>query len=170
VGGPSVSLSHSGDIVVCAVAESAVGVDVEVASPRDIEAVAERYFTPAENRWLAGADPQRFRMLWVLKEAYLKALGVGISGGLESLECRIEPPDIVARTGDGSPLPALRLLGCDEAHVGVALLDAPGPLEVVLHEFFAAADMRSSLRSVAATSAAPVIASEHPRSASRDPR
>ena len=137
VGGPPVSVSHSGDIVVCAIAELPVGIDVEVAAPRDIEAVAERFFTQAENRWLVGADPQRFRMLWVLKEAYLKASGVGIGGGLDSLECRIEPPAIVARTVDGSAPPALRLLACDEAHVGVALLGGAGPMEIELHEFYA---------------------------------
>jgi 4'-phosphopantetheinyl transferase len=150
-GGPEVSLSHSGDIVVCAVASVAVGIDVEVAPPRDIEAVAERYFTEAENRWLEGADPQRFRMLWVLKEAYLKALGIGLAGGLGSLECRIEPPTIAARCADGSAPPQLRLFSCNEAYVGLAALDAQRPFNVVLREFPAAAAMRNPLRALAST-------------------
>ena len=49
-------------------------------------------------------------MLWVLKEAYLKALGSGLAGGLSSLECRIEPPAVVARTADGAAVPQLALL------------------------------------------------------------
>jgi 4'-phosphopantetheinyl transferase len=149
-GGPHVSLSHSGDLVVCAVAPVAVGIDVEVAAPRDIQAVAERYFTAAENRWLAGADPQRFRMLWVLKEAYLKALGTGLAGGLDSLECRIEPPVILART-EGAEPPQLRLFGCSEAYVGVAVLEPRRPFEVALREFPPAAAARHSLRAIAST-------------------
>ncbi len=148
VGGPPISVSHSGDLVVCAIADAAVGVDVEVGSPRDLAAVAERYLTAAENAWLAGGDPQRFRMLWVLKEAYLKALGVGLSGGLASLECLIAPPGIVARTFDGSAPPSLHLLGSDEAHVGVAAVGAPGPIELVLHAFPGRA---APLRTIAAT-------------------
>jgi phosphopantetheinyl transferase len=53
--------------------------------------MAQRYFTPAEARWLAGDPEPRVRMLWVLKEAYLKALGVGLAERLSSLECRVEP-------------------------------------------------------------------------------
>ena len=151
IGGPQISLSHSGNIVVCAVARFAVGIDVEVAPPRDIQAVAERYFTKAENRWLEGADPQRFRMLWVLKEAYLKALGTGLAGGLDSLDCQIEPPVIVARSADGSAPPRLRLFTCDDAYVGVAVLEAQGPLDVALHQFPAEAALGNPLRAIAST-------------------
>lgn len=151
VGGPHVSLSHSGDILVCAVAPVTVGIDVEVAPPRDIQAVAERYFTAAENRWLEGADPQRFRMLWVLKEAYLKALGTGLAGGLDSLECRIDPPTIVARSADGSTPPRLRLFSCEDAFVGLAVLETRGPFDVALQEFPTAAAGRNPLRAIAST-------------------
>jgi 4'-phosphopantetheinyl transferase len=128
--GPALSVSHSGEIVVCALADgAAVGVDVETGTPRELAAVAARYFTPAEARWLA-ADPEpRFRMLWVLKEAYLKALGVGLAGGLHSLECRIEPPSIVARATGGAAAPQLALLQGNGCSVGVASL-APAPLEL----------------------------------------
>ena len=98
VGGPHVSVSHSGSLVVCAVADIAVGVDVETRPPRDVEGVAERYFTAAEASWVAAHPAERFPMLWVLKEAYLKALGVGLAGGLDSLECRLDPPVVVAGT------------------------------------------------------------------------
>ena len=126
VGGPKISLAHSGNVVVCAVTErDAVGVDVETRGPRTaIAGIAERYFTPAEAEWVAADPDARFRMLWVLKEAYLKALGVGLKGGLASLECRIEPPRIVARAADGAA-PRLALWSGRDCHVGVAVTDAP---------------------------------------------
>jgi phosphopantetheinyl transferase len=60
----------------------------------------------------------------VLKEAYLKALGVGLAGGLSSLECRIEPPAVVARTAEGIAAPQLALLQGQGCCVGVASLAA----------------------------------------------
>ena len=148
--GPAVSVSHSGNIVVCALADvGAVGVDVETGTPRALITVAERYFTADEARWVAADPVPRFRMLWVLKEAYLKALGVGLAGGLRSLECRIEPPTVAARTADGSATPQLALLQSNGCCIGVASLvttridvrtqhaafgggaDSVGPLEMV---------------------------------------
>jgi 4'-phosphopantetheinyl transferase len=133
VDGPAVSVSHSGDFIVCALADvQAVGVDVETGTPRQLGPVAERYFTPAEARWVA-ADPEpRFRMLWVLKEAYLKCSGLGLAGGLSSLECDIEPPAIVARLAAGTAAPQLALLQSRGCHLGVAAI-AAAPLEIVVH-------------------------------------
>jgi phosphopantetheinyl transferase len=122
VDGPAVSVSHSGELVCCAVAErGSVGVDVETGQRRTpVTAIAERYFTAEEARWLA-ADPElRFRMLWVLKEAYLKALGVGLKGGIGTLECRIEPPAIVAQVAHGAAAPQLKLWAGNACHLGVA--------------------------------------------------
>jgi 4'-phosphopantetheinyl transferase len=131
VDGPAISVSHSGAIVVCALADCpAIGVDVETGTPRQLAAVAERYFTREEARWL-DADPEpRFRMLWVLKEAYLKCVGLGLAGGLSSLECGIEPPAIVARLADGTAAPQLALLHGPGWHVGVAAF-AAARLEIV---------------------------------------
>jgi phosphopantetheinyl transferase len=151
-GGPHVSISHSGELVVCAVGDAPVGVDVETRPPRDVEAVAERYFTAAEARWIATDPSSRFPMLWVLKEAYLKALGIGLSGGLDSLECRLEPPAIVARTAAGAA-PQLALLGADGAFVGVAAAAERGPIALRIHGFpaAAAAGAHAALTLIAAT-------------------
>ena len=122
VDGPAISVSHSGELVVCAVAEQgSVGIDVETGRRHTpFAAIAERYFTAAEARWLA-ADPEgRFRMLWVLKEAYLKVLGVGLAGGIDSLECRIDPPAIVAQVARGGDAPHLALWAGQACCLGVA--------------------------------------------------
>ena len=59
IAGLEISVSHSGDIAVCAVATEAggaIGVDVETTQPTEGAPIAQRYFTPAEARWV-GADP-----------------------------------------------------------------------------------------------------------------
>jgi len=127
VAGPAISLSHSGEIVMCAVASGgAIGVDVETRKPRTpAGTIAAQYFSPLEAAWVEGDPDRRFQMLWVLKEAYLKALGVGLAGGLGSLECRIEPPSIEARVAAGAAAPNLGLYSGRGCYFGVAWLGAP---------------------------------------------
>lgn len=82
------NLSHTeGMVVVGAAAGLELGVDVE-AIDRSVDlAVADRYFFGAEARWLAGLEPSRrpegFLRLWTLKEAYIKATGLGMSQPLD---------------------------------------------------------------------------------------
>jgi phosphopantetheinyl transferase len=127
VAGPAISLSHSGEIVVCAVASGgSIGVDVETRRPRTpAKALAAQYFSPFEAAWVEADPDRRFRMLWVLKEAYLKALGVGLAGGLGALECRIEPPSIEARVASGAAPPNLGLYSGRDCYLGVAWLGEP---------------------------------------------
>ena len=82
------NVSHSGDLILLAISsERAVGVDVE--RKRDVqrvEAMLRRWLSTEEQAAYAslhgaGASPsEAFLRLWSLKEARLKALGVGISG------------------------------------------------------------------------------------------
>jgi 4'-phosphopantetheinyl transferase len=88
------NLSHAGGLVACAVALARdVGVDVEDATRRaDIDAIARRYFSPSERSDLArpGSGRDRFFELWTLKEAYLKARGIGIAAGLEKISFALD--------------------------------------------------------------------------------
>jgi len=65
--------------------DKAVGVDLEARSRRsDFAAIAARRFTPAEQDFIADPDgkainPDRFLAIWTRKEAYGKAIGVGIN-------------------------------------------------------------------------------------------
>src|SRR5678816_4274419 len=77
------NLSHSAGVVVCALSrDRAVGVDVEDLTRRAPDpAIVTRYCSPAEAEDVcAQADGWRDRFLtyWTLKEAYLKARGLGI--------------------------------------------------------------------------------------------
>ena len=85
------NLSHSGTWATLAVANDInVGIDVEQGNnARDLMGIATNYYHPAEFRMLGDlppeAQPKQFYRLWTLKEALLKAAGVGISAGLENL-------------------------------------------------------------------------------------
>lgn len=129
VAGPAISLSHSGEILVCGVVSGGpIGVDVETRKPRTPAlALAAQYFSPSEAAWVEADPDRRFQMLWVLKEAYLKALGVGLAGGLGSLECHIAPPSIEARVAGGAASPNLGLFEGRGCYVGVAWLGEPRP-------------------------------------------
>jgi len=120
VDGPPFSVSHSGRLVVCALApRGRIGVDVELPRrQRDVGSIAARYFSPDESRWV-GTEPRRFFMLWVLKEAYLKALGVGLSGGLDTLRCGIEGTRIDA-VALGGETPALALYELADGFLALA--------------------------------------------------
>jgi phosphopantetheinyl transferase len=125
LGGPPVSVSHSGHFAVCAIARAGrVGVDIQFPVPRRrTSAIAEQYFSPDETEWQAQEAPGRFYMLWVLKEAYLKAAGLGIAGGLDLLRCRIAPPGIEAQVARDAAAAHLALYTVDDAFLAVATLD-----------------------------------------------
>lgn len=91
----SFNIAHSGGLVVCALArEAEVGVDVEdrhrASLDRDLVA---RYCSPAEaadiDRHGDEGWRDRFLEYWTLKEAYLKARGLGIAVHLADLSFTI---------------------------------------------------------------------------------
>ena len=75
--GQPFNLSHSGEYAVLAVSDLPVGVDIERCSLRHVR-VAESVFTQAELQWMNEAPEERFTLLWTLKEAVSKALGLGL--------------------------------------------------------------------------------------------
>lgn len=78
----SLSLSHSGDWLVCAVANVPVGIDVEMPRrQRDLHALAQFAFAPEEAERLLQLPEHeraaRFHEVWTLKEARGKRTGEG---------------------------------------------------------------------------------------------
>jgi 4'-phosphopantetheinyl transferase len=92
----SFNLSHTPGLVACVVADSmCVGIDVQQASRAiDVEPIAARYFSQEEAALLSRADDHsrvpRFLELWTLREAFLKAAGLGLSGPLNSISFSLE--------------------------------------------------------------------------------
>lgn len=84
--GPSFSLSHSGDLALFAVGwHRSIGVDLEQVRPiPEAGRIAAKWFGPRDGATFRAAEPcQRddaFLRRWTCREAYLKALGLGITG------------------------------------------------------------------------------------------
>ena len=85
------SLSHSGSWAVCALSAQPVGVDVEL--PRCSIAVARRHFHPEELAQATDADA--LCRLWTAKEAFVKALGRGLTIPLNSFRVQLEPLTLI---------------------------------------------------------------------------
>jgi 4'-phosphopantetheinyl transferase len=98
----SFNLSHSQDVALFAIAQSfRIGVDVEFVRPEiDHIEIATGYFSRSENDSLRLLEPQdrcqAFFNCWTRKEAYVKALGEGLSAPLERFDVT-HAPGIPAR-------------------------------------------------------------------------
>src|SRR5215217_8074761 len=86
------NLSHSGEIVLYAIScNQELGIDVEqVRAHTDVMAIAKRFFTPGEiGRMEKGNEKNRtelFFRYWTRKEAFVKAVGKGVSFPMERLD------------------------------------------------------------------------------------
>ena len=92
------NLAHSDALAVCAVGEGCgeIGVDIERVRPiADAGSVSRAFLSPVELAQLAALpEPARLRAFyeaWTRKEAFLKALGCGLSRRLEDLEVSFGP-------------------------------------------------------------------------------
>jgi 4'-phosphopantetheinyl transferase len=90
------NLSHSGDLAVYAFSDYAIGVDVEAVAPdRDLDALAARCFSRVENETYEAlapaARPLAFFNCWTRKEAFVKAVGDGLSMSLDAFDVTLAP-------------------------------------------------------------------------------
>lgn len=79
------SLSHSGEYAAAAVADTEVGLDIQMLSHGD-KRLIKRFFAPDEQEHIlrSGSPDAAFTELWCKKESYVKALGMGLGIGLAS--------------------------------------------------------------------------------------
>lgn len=88
--------SHSDNVAICSFSDNEIGCDIQhIEKAR--ENVAKRFFTPQEYSYIfdntkkdKNTIDERFARIWAIKEAYLKLLGTGLSGGLASFDVFIE--------------------------------------------------------------------------------
>lgn len=129
------NLSHSHSIGMIAVNHGAeVGVDVELArTVSDAMALAATCFTSGEIRMLqatpAAARDRAFLIGWTRKEAAIKALGLGMSADLQSLEVGLETAERKVQCVAGSRMRALQVFSIPlgEGVLGALALDAARP-------------------------------------------
>ncbi len=119
---PSCSLrfnaSNSGSLAAFAFTTGCeIGVDVEQHRPlTDFENIADRFFSPEETAELLNLSPNEktagFFNCWTRKEAFIKAMGGGLSIPLDSFRVTLQP---------GAPARMVSLEGSEEAARGWTL-------------------------------------------------
>jgi 4'-phosphopantetheinyl transferase len=87
------NLSNSGDLALCGVTyEKEIGIDVEylLRELKDAEAIAKRFFSAKESAEFLSLLPEErqlaFFRCWTRKEAYIKAIGDGLTYSLSNFD------------------------------------------------------------------------------------
>lgn len=131
----SFNIAHTnGRILIALSGSGEVGVDVEKTTRKvRAAALAERYFSDTEAAQLLALpralQRQRFLDLWTLKEAYIKACGMGLAIALRSfsftlVDAQIDIAFAPQRQDDAARWQFWQLLGSEEYLVSLALADA----------------------------------------------
>jgi len=131
-GGPEFNLSHSGDVALFALhPRTPLGVDVErLRVIADLEQIATRFFAPAETADLLALDPAErgsaFLRCWTRKEAFVKALGDGLSIPLSDFTVSLGPSEpAVLRELRGAPASGWALHSFEPEAECIAAVAAP---------------------------------------------
>ena len=129
--GPRFNVSHSGGLALLAfAAEHEVGVDVEQERPvPEMDSIRERNFSARENAEL-GVLPEAergraFFRCWTRKEAFIKAIGDGLSYPLDAFDVTVapgEPARLLRVGGDPDAARRFHLEGLEPAHGFAAAL------------------------------------------------
>jgi 4'-phosphopantetheinyl transferase len=129
------NLSHSGAFAAYAFAvECTVGLDVEEVRPmHDAESIVRRFFSPEEcQEWLdipASERDEAFFRCWTRKEAYIKAIGDGLSMPLNSFSVSVQSgkaESLVRSAGESYTTWLLHSLQPAEGYVGALAVPAAG--------------------------------------------
>ncbi len=84
------NLSHKNQYIFYGFSRRNIGVDLElIDTNKTLLPIAKRFFTEEEYQYLksltSGTQNEIFYQFWTKKEAYLKAIGEGLSGGLDTI-------------------------------------------------------------------------------------
>lgn len=84
------SISHSGNIWVCAMGECRVGTDIQIEKTARTLEIAKRFFTKEESDFVSENGTAAFFQIWSMKEAFVKYTGEGISYGFDKFSVVID--------------------------------------------------------------------------------
>lgn len=81
------NFSHSGEFVVCVLANFEIGVDIEKIEKADLN-IAEKFFHKNEYQHILNSNKPNddFYRIWTYKESYTKALGKGLALDLNTFD------------------------------------------------------------------------------------
>lgn len=102
------NVSHSGDLALYALLrDDEVGIDIEKINRHSIEGIAERFFAKTEcEAWVRLPSEQKkeaFYRIWTQKEAFIKAVGEGLSYPLDKFSVNVTPPAGLLTLEQGNP-------------------------------------------------------------------
>lgn len=88
------NLSHSGDLAVCALDGSPVGVDIQIVKDWR-PALPKRVCSAGELKWLEAQEDRRFSFaaLWALKESRVKESGQGLTVPIREIRIPLPGPE-----------------------------------------------------------------------------
>jgi 4'-phosphopantetheinyl transferase len=82
------SISRDGGLVLVALAQAPVGVDIQALADRELGAEVRTLLHRSEREQIlstpAAGQPAAFARIWTRKEAYLKGIGTGVAHGMEA--------------------------------------------------------------------------------------
>ena len=142
------NITHTEKLSACAISVNRlVGIDAEyIKKQNNLEAIARRMFAEKELLHLEASKnkQQDFYYLWTLREAYVKALGTGLSGSAEqfyfdissderSSVVKVIKNNVAHDVIDGWHF---NIYQSESEHVISLAYDSPQPLAVKLFDFF----------------------------------
>ena len=139
------NLSHSGEIALCALGHKRkVGVDIEqVKTIQRLDGMMRRTLIDSEQRQVKSAlgnsqQSRAFLQRWTCKEAYLKAIGLGLTQSMQTIEVQMEPPKLLQVPEDCAEGWRLHLVDLSEVNLSedyVGALAVDGETAVTQHQW-----------------------------------
>ena len=99
--GPHFSISHTKEVVFCALSEHPIGIDAEQLDRKIDLRLADKILSPAERSEYDAAEDKRHALLtfWVLKEAAAKCSGEGLRGYPNKTVFSLSDPRVTIQNG-----------------------------------------------------------------------
>ena len=122
------NLTHSGEVALCALGyRRNVGIDIESIRPlKRLENLMDRCLSEQEKAPVlaqsADGQSRAFLQTWTCKEAYLKAIGLGLTQSMRTVEVQLTPPRLIHVPHNCSDGWCLHKLALPEGYVGALVV------------------------------------------------
>ncbi|MGC1307182.1 MAG: 4'-phosphopantetheinyl transferase superfamily protein [Phormidesmis sp.] len=130
------NLSHSGELALCVLGyHRQVGVDVEIVKPiKRLESLMSRCLVDWEQAQVKAetleGQPRAFLQRWTCKEAYLKAIGLGLIQSMQTVEVDCTVPRLVKVPDNCLAEWRLHLVPLPDDYVGALVVAGDAAVEV----------------------------------------